>query len=126
MLVVEDNPTNRLIATRMLEQLGASVTTAEDGAQGLEAARLAAYDLIFMDIQMPVMDGMEATRRIRDLPGDAVRTPIIAMTANAMAHQIETYMDAGMSGWIAKPLSPTALVRGISQVLAQAWIEAAA
>jgi len=125
-LVVEDNPTNRLIATRMLEQLGASVTTAEDGAQGLEAARLAAYDLIFMDIQMPVMDGMEATRRIRDLPGDAVRTPIIAMTANAMAHQIETYMDAGMSGWIAKPLSPTALVRGISQVLAQAWIEAAA
>ncbi|MFN3857479.1 MAG: ATP-binding protein [Caulobacter sp.] len=125
-LVVEDNPTNRLIATRMLEQLGASVTTADDGAQGLEAAKVAAYDLIFMDIQMPVMDGLEATRRIRELPGEAVRTPIIAMTANAMAHQIETYMDAGMNGWIAKPLSPTAVVRGISQVLAQAWVEAAA
>ncbi|MDO9223930.1 MAG: ATP-binding protein [Caulobacter sp.] len=114
-LVVEDNPTNRLIATRMLQQLGADVETADDGQQGVLAAGRSAFDLIFMDIQMPVMDGIEATRRIRALPDPVCRTPIVAMTANAMSYQADSYLAAGMNGVVSKPLSPTALV---AQILA--------
>jgi PAS domain S-box-containing protein len=125
-LVVEDNATNRLIATRLLEQLGACVTTADDGAQGLEAARAQAFDLIFMDIQMPVMDGQAASAAIRALDGPAAQVPIIAMTANALAHQVEAYLAGGMNGWVAKPLSPAALVRTVAEVLAQDWVEVAA
>ena len=116
-LVVEDNATNRLIATKMLEHLGAEVETAEDGLQGVEAISRAAFDLIFMDVQMPVMDGLEATRQIRGMPEPAGRIPIIAMTANAMAHQQAAYITAGMNGAIAKPLSPSALVSEIAAVL---------
>jgi len=125
-LVVEDNATNRLIATRMLEHLGASVSTADDGALGLRAASQQGFDLIFMDIQMPVMDGLAASAAIRALDGPAARTPIIAMTANALAHQVESYLAGGMNGWIAKPLSPAALVRTVAEVLAQDWVEVAA
>jgi CheY-like chemotaxis protein len=125
-LVVEDNATNRLIATRMLEQLGARVETADDGQQGVEAAMRSAFDLIFMDIQMPVMDGLEATRRIRALPAPAGETPILAMTANAMSHQADTYLSAGMHGIVAKPLSPANLVAQIAAIVAQSVHEAAA
>ncbi|NQE61075.1 ATP-binding protein [Caulobacter sp. RHG1] len=115
-LVVEDNATNRLIAGRMLEALGARVTTADDGVQGVAAAR-EGFDLILMDIQMPLMDGVEATHRIRALPGRAGAAPILAMTANAMAHQQAAYLAAGMDGAIAKPLSPSALVQAIARAL---------
>ncbi|MFT4250856.1 MAG: ATP-binding protein [Caulobacter sp.] len=115
-LLVEDNAVNRLIATRMLEALGARVSTAEDGAAGIAAASLG-YDLIFMDIQMPVMDGVEATRAIRKLPGRAGSAPILAMTANALAHQQAAYAEAGMNGSVAKPLSPAALVRAVALAL---------
>jgi PAS domain S-box-containing protein len=115
-LLVEDNATNRLIATRMLEALGARVTTAEDGVQGVAAAR-EGFDLILMDIQMPGMDGVEATHRIRALKGPAGAAPILAMTANAMAHQQAAYLAAGMDGAIAKPLSPTALTQAIATAL---------
>jgi len=115
-LLVEDNATNRLIAGRMLEALGARVTTAEDGALGVAAAA-AGFDLILMDIQMPVMDGIEATRRIRDLDGPVGRVPILAMTANALAHQRAGYLAAGMDGSVAKPLSPLALTQAIVKVL---------
>jgi two-component system, sensor histidine kinase len=124
-LVVEDNATNRLIATRMLEHLGASVTTADDGAQGVEAVKRQGFDLIFMDIQMPVMDGLAASAAIRALDGPVAQTPIIAMTANALAHQVEGYMAAGMNGWVAKPLSPAALVRTVAEVLAEDWVDSA-
>jgi PAS domain S-box-containing protein len=116
-LVVEDNATNRLIATRMLEQLGATVETAVDGEQGVAAVSRSAFDLVFMDVQMPVMDGVEATRRIRAMPGAAGQVPIIAMSANAMAHQQASYITAGMNGSIAKPLSPSAMVNEIAAVL---------
>jgi PAS domain S-box-containing protein len=125
-LVVEDNATNRLIATRLLEQLGACVSTADDGAQGLEAASGQAFDLIFMDIQMPVMDGQAATAAIRALDGPAGQVPIVAMTANALAHQVEAYLAGGMNGWVSKPLSPAALLRTMAEVLAQDWVEVAA
>jgi CheY-like chemotaxis protein len=116
-LLVEDNATNRLIAGRMLEALGARITTADDGVQGVAAATRGAFDLILMDIQMPVMDGVEATHRIRALKGTAGEVPILAMTANAMAHQQAGYLAAGMDGAIAKPLSPTALTQAIAQAL---------
>jgi PAS domain S-box-containing protein len=115
-LLVEDNATNRLIAGRMLEALGAHVTTAEDGVQGVAAAR-AGFDLILMDIQMPGMDGVEATHRIRAFKGPAGAVPILAMTANAMAHQQAAYLAAGMDGAIAKPLSPAALAQAIATAL---------
>ncbi|MBI1686815.1 ATP-binding protein [Caulobacter hibisci] len=121
-LLVEDNAVNRLIATRMLEALGARVATAEDGEAGIAAARLG-YDLIFMDIQMPVMDGVEATRAIRKLPGRAGAAPILAMTANAMAHQQAAYVEAGMNGAVAKPLSPAALVRAVAEALPARTLE---
>lgn len=115
-LVVEDNPTNRLIATKLLEGLGASVETAEDGASGVEAAEWGMFDLILMDVQMPGMDGLEATRRIRALPDSAARTPIIALTANVLAHQQREYRAAGMDGVVGKPISPEALLAEIARL----------
>ena len=115
-LLVEDNPTNRLVASKMLEALGVSVAMAEHGGLGVEAARTGQFDLILMDVQMPVMDGLEATRRIRALGGPAAATPIIGLTANAMAHQRDAYMAAGMDGLVAKPISPAVLVSEIARV----------
>jgi len=115
-LLVEDNPTNRLVGQRLLESLGAEVACAEDGARGVEAATSGGYDLIFMDIQMPVMDGMEAARRIRALDGPAARTPIIALTANVLDHQIKAYRACGMNGCIAKPISPAAMINEIARL----------
>ena len=112
-LVVEDNPTNQLVARRILEQLGAAVSVADDGASGVAAARDGGFDLILMDVQMPGMDGLEAARRIRALPGEAGDAPIIALTANVMAHQRAAYRAAGMDGVAAKPIAPAALVAEI-------------
>ncbi|PXA84684.1 hybrid sensor histidine kinase/response regulator, partial [Caulobacter sp. D4A] len=114
-LVVEDNPTNRMVARRILEMLGAAVETAEDGLSGVEAAERG-FDLILMDVQMPGVDGLEASRRIRALPGPAGATPIVALTANVLAHQRATYLAAGMNGVAAKPISPTALLSEIVRV----------
>jgi PAS domain S-box-containing protein len=118
LLVVDDNPTNRVIAAKILESLGASVETANDGALGVAAAQVGGFDLIFMDIQMPVMDGLEATRRIRALPTPVGATPILAMTANVMSHQVEQYRIAGMQGVVAKPLSAAAIADEIARLLA--------
>jgi CheY-like chemotaxis protein len=107
-----------MIASRMLQALGASVECAEDGAGGVEAAQRG-FDLILMDIQMPGMDGVEATRRIRAQDGEVGRTPILAMTANAMAHQQAGYLAAGMNGAIAKPLSPAVLIQTIATAVAR-------
>jgi PAS domain S-box-containing protein len=118
-LVVEDNATNRLIARRMLESLGASVETADNGAEGVEAAARAPFDLIFMDIQMPVMDGVEATRRIRAMAEPVRSTPIVAMTANVMTHQVRDYLKAGMDGAVAKPLNPAAILTELARLSAE-------
>jgi PAS domain S-box-containing protein len=116
-LLVEDNPTNRLVGSKILEALQLQVAIAEDGAEGVEAARTGGYDLILMDVQMPVMDGVEATRQIRRMPGETGRTPIIGLTANAMSHQREQYLAAGMDGVASKPISPSALIEEIGRVL---------
>lgn len=112
-LVVEDNVTNRLIATKLLKNLGARVETAIDGYEGVEAAARGGFDLILMDIQMPGIDGLEATRRIRALGGGLSDLPIVALTANVLSHQRQSYLDSGMDGVIGKPISPTDLVREI-------------
>jgi CheY-like chemotaxis protein len=117
-LLVEDNPTNQLVARTLLTRLGAAVEVAEDGLAGLEAAREGAHDLILMDIQMPRMGGVEAARAIRKLPGAASEVPIIALTANVMAHQQTEYIAAGMNGVVAKPISPTALLTQIARLAA--------
>jgi PAS domain S-box-containing protein len=115
-LVVEDNATNRLVATSMLGQLGAEVETAEDGAQGVAAVERTDFDLIFMDIQMPVMDGVEATLRIRAMAEPKRLVPIVATTANVMPEQLATYRKSGINGVVAKPISPTTLLAEVARI----------
>jgi PAS domain S-box-containing protein len=115
-LVVEDNPTNRLVATGMLSQMGAEVVTANDGAEGVAAVEHSHFDLIFMDIQMPVMDGVEATRRIRAMAEPMRSIPIVATTANVMPDQIAAYRRSGINGVVAKPISPSALIAEVARV----------
>jgi CheY-like chemotaxis protein len=115
-LVVEDNPTNRMIATKLLESLGAAVETAPDGYAGVEAAQRGGFHLILMDVQMPGIDGLEAARRIRTLGGEAAQVPIVALTANVLAHQKARYLEAGMDGVVGKPISPSALVAELARL----------
>lgn len=104
LLVVEDNSVNQKVAKGRLEKLGFDVSVADNGAVALERLQHATFDLIFMDCQMPVLDGYQATRRIRHDPSHpAARTPIIAMTAHAMAGDREQCLNAGMNDYIAKP-----------------------
>jgi CheY-like chemotaxis protein len=115
-LVVEDNPTNRIIATKMLSMLGADVETADNGAEGVAAVERAHFDLIFMDIQMPVMDGIEATNLIRAMPPPRCYVPIVATTANVMPEQLAAYRRSGINGVVAKPISPSALLAEVAKV----------
>ena len=116
-LVVEDNATNRMIVTKLLENLGAVVETAADGYLGVEAAQRGRFDVVLMDVQMPGIDGLEAARRIRALGGAVAATPIIALTANVLAHQRAAYLQSGMDGVVGKPISPPLLL----SELVKAW-----
>ena len=104
-LVAEDSPVNQLVAQSMLVRFGHRVDLAANGIEAVEAVSRFPYDLVFMDVQMPDMDGYEATRAIRALQGEAKRVPIIAMTANAMKGDAESCLDAGMDDYLAKPVS---------------------
>ena len=107
LLLVEDIEINQEIAKTILEDMGFKVDTADNGREGVGAAVRKHYDLIFMDIRMPVMDGIEATREIRRIERENIsmsRVPIIAMTANAMQEDKDNARDAGMDGHISKPL----------------------
>jgi two-component system sensor histidine kinase/response regulator len=107
-LVVEDHAVNRMLATRLLVKLGCDVDIAENGQLACERTSQRDYDLIFMDCQMPEMDGFEATRTIRERARtDSRRTPIVALTANAMNQDRQSCLDAGMDDYIAKPYSST-------------------
>jgi len=121
-LVVEDNPTNRTIAVKLLAAMGAEAITAEDGLSGVEAARIGGFDLILMDIQMPVMDGVEAARAIRaaEASQNLPRTPILALTANALVHQVESYLAVGMDGHVSKPIELKRLYEAIETAVANA------
>ncbi len=103
-LLAEDNPVNRMVARSMLESLGCSVTTADNGSEAVARASEAVFDIVLMDCQMPVMDGLEATRLLRQRRSDGEpRLPVIALTANAMATDREACLAAGMDDHLAKP-----------------------
>ncbi|MFD1627161.1 PAS domain S-box protein [Azospirillum griseum] len=104
-LVVEDNDINRDIVLTMLERAGHQAVAVGDGAQAVRAVQEQPFDLVLMDVQMPVMDGITATRCIRALPGAVARIPIVALTGNAMPDQQAEYRDAGMTAYLAKPIA---------------------
>jgi CheY-like chemotaxis protein len=108
-LLVEDNVVNQKVAQRFLQRLGCQVVVAENGAECLKVWQRQKFDLILMDIQMPVMDGYTATRQIRDLEAPGQRIPIIALTADAMTGQLERCLQSGMDALLTKPLSPEKL-----------------
>jgi CheY-like chemotaxis protein len=116
---VEDHPTNRQVVQILLGDL-VKLDMACDGAQGLQAAQRCAYDLILMDIQMPVMDGLSATRAIRlfEQTWDRSRTPIIMLSANALPEHVEASVEAGADGHLAKPVTADALLEAIGRALA--------
>jgi len=116
-LLVEDNPINQEVARAMLMAAGALVEVAGDGAQAIAALANAEFDAVLMDVQMPVMDGLEATRRLRGDPRHA-HLPIIAMTANALADDREVCLAAGMTDYITKPISMQTMVQAMSRHLA--------
>jgi PAS domain S-box-containing protein len=107
-LLAEDNPINQEVASELLRAVGMQVDLAADGHEAVQLAAQHAYDLVLMDMQMPVMDGLAATRALRAMPGHA-RTPILAMTANAFGDDRRACLDAGMDDHIAKPVDPELL-----------------
>jgi len=109
LLLVEDNAVNRKVATHLLTRMGHQVETALNGADAVEKLRKQSWDLILMDIQMPVMDVFEATATIRAMKGAAARTPIVAMTAHALQGDKERCLAAGMDGYISKPVQQETL-----------------
>jgi len=119
-LAAEDNATNRAVLVAIMDAFDMQLVLAKDGREAVEAWRQSAFDLILMDISMPIMDGMEATRMIRaaERESGAPRTPIIALTANAFRHQIDEYAAVGMDGHLAKPIDIPALQLVIQQVMA--------
>ena len=117
MLVAEDNATNRLVVTRMLERLGHRVDAVENGRDAVEAVASGRSDLVLMDVMMPEMDGLTATAAIRALPGDVARTPILGLTANAMRTDEEAALAAGMDHFATKPISAARLQRAIALAL---------
>ncbi len=108
-LVVDDNPVNQRVSLRMLEKMGHAVDVADNGVDALAAHARVRYDVVLMDCQMPLMDGFEATRQIRQREGSERHTPIIAMTAGAMAGDEEKCLASGMDAYLSKPVKPETL-----------------
>jgi len=121
-LLAEDNEINTMLATTILGAAGYEVEAVVNGAQAVEAARSRSFDLILMDMQMPVMDGLQATRLIRALPGPAGAVPIVAMTANAMRKDQDACLGAGMNDFISKPIDPEAFLSVVARFMgAELW-----
>ena len=118
-LLVEDNPVNQRVAQRILQNLAAEVTIANNGAEALERIAEATFDAVLMDCQMPVMDGFTAARRIRELESTrgTKRLPVIALTANVMSEDRENCIAAGMDAHLGKPIEPAQLIETLSRFL---------
>jgi signal transduction histidine kinase/DNA-binding response OmpR family regulator len=118
-LLAEDNKINQQFATAVLEKAGHSVEAAENGHQAVDAVRRSTFDVVLMDMQMPELDGIGATRQIRALPEPKCSVPIIAMTAHAMAGAREEYLAAGMNDYISKPVQPALLLSRLASIAQQ-------
>ena len=127
-LAAEDNPTNQAVLRALLAPLGVDVTMVANGREAVEAFAAEPFDVVLMDVQMPEMNGVDATRAIRAMEAAEGRaaTPILALTANVMSHQLESYLAAGMDGHIAKPLDVASLYGAIEGALAGSADAAAA
>jgi len=127
-LAAEDNSVNQLVLKTLLHQIGVEPHVVENGAEALEAWKAQPWDVILMDMQMPVMDGLAATRAIREAESamSRARTPIIALTANAMSHQISQCRAAGMDGHVAKPIEAARLFAALEAALEEETAEAEA
>jgi len=118
LLLVDDNLVNQEVANEILNGIGFTVDIKSNGFEAVQAVKDADYDIVLMDIQMPVMDGYEATKEIRSLEGKFSKLPIIAMTANALASDVDNSLDAGMNDHVSKPINPSKLFATLLQ-----WIE---
>lgn len=116
-LVVDDYIDNQDLARAILEKMECEVDVAEDGTEALEMIQHSEYDLIFMDVQMPNLDGYDTTRRIRESEMGTKRTPIVALTANALEGDKEKCLKAGMDDYLAKPFRGEDIERVMSQFL---------
>jgi CheY-like chemotaxis protein len=118
-LAAEDNVINQMVLSAMLARLGSTVTLVANGAEAVEAWSPGAFDVVLLDVSMPVMDGPTALHRIRakELAGGHARTPTIAVTANALHHQVEAYLAEGFDGHVAKPIDPASLEATLRRVL---------
>ena len=106
-----------MLIAAYLEQFGLSFETAANGAEAVKMVSERSFDIVLMDVMMPVMDGIEATRQIRNLSGPAANIQIIALTAHAMPGDRETYLEAGMDGYVSKPVRATDLFSALSEIL---------
>jgi CheY-like chemotaxis protein len=114
-LLADDNPVNCRIAVLMLEKAGHQIDVVNGGAEAIEAVRQKRYDLVLMDVQMPDVDGLEATRRIRALPIAHAGVPVIAITANAMHGDDQRCFEAGMNDYITKPIDRARLLGKVGE-----------
>jgi CheY-like chemotaxis protein/HPt (histidine-containing phosphotransfer) domain-containing protein len=119
-LVVEDHPVNQKVLAHQLHEMGLQYAVASSGSQALDLLAKEAFDLVLMDCQMPVMDGYETTRRIRQLPTDARRIPVIALTAHAGSDFRDVCIAAGGNDYLSKPYTEAALAALLTQWLPQA------
>jgi len=116
-LIVDDNATNRMVAEALCEMFDCTSEQAVDGLEALDAVQARRFDLILMDIKMPRMDGVAATRAIRALPGPASKTPIIALTANADPDDVRGYLEAGMNDVVEKPIKAERMLAALRSAL---------
>ena len=117
-LIADDNATNRVVAQALCEMFGCTSETVEDGQEALEAVQVRSFDLILMDIKMPRMDGVQATKAIRALAGDSRNIPIVALTANADPEDAKHYLAVGMAAVVEKPIKPERLRLAMNAALA--------
>ena len=122
MLLADDHPTNRKVVEMILAGAGVQITAVENGVEAVAAFRMGGFDLVLMDMQMPLMDGLEATRQLRaeEVQAGAPRTPVIMLTANALREHVAESLSAGADAHLAKPIRPAALLAAVDEAIRSA------